>query len=163
MRRPGALHTCVDVRLAAVHSRQCCDFRYPGTLRLSVRFLKHRHHGSRVSRQCRVPAALFDTSDAGHGTDDRTPSGVSVKRVEAVLPAVMALFHKLVDTSRPFHLTLMNVAVADFQAARPSHDLAAFFPGHTGEAGRKRARLPQAGGIGASDSASRPRTRAYKL
>ena len=120
-------------------------------MRLSVRFRKHRHHGSRVSRQCRVPAALFDTADSGVGAGTVTPAGVSVKRVQAVLPAVMSLFHKLVDTSRPFHLTLMNVAVADFQATKPSHNLATYFPGQADGDGRKRAR-PRTSGAAASSS-----------
>ena len=48
-------------------------------------------------------------------------------RVQAAMPALMKLFHQLVDVSRPFHLTLLNVAVTAFQSSRPSHSLTSMF------------------------------------
>ncbi|GFR70972.1 DNA polymerase iota-like [Elysia marginata] len=78
------------------------DGRVPQTVRLSIRRVG-KHSNSRESRQTAVPSNAFTQFYVTGSTE------IAEKRM---LPVVLELFKKLVDLTRPFHLTLINVCFA---------------------------------------------------
>lgn len=87
------------------------DGRIPGSIRVTVRkYDSIQKHGHRTSRQCNIPASLF-SSGVSHNTNEP----VSPKSNEKLMTLIMQLFHKMVDISKPFHLTLLGLAFTKFQ------------------------------------------------
>lgn len=87
------------------------DGRIPGSIRVTVRkYDSTQKHSHRTSRQCNIPASLF-SSGACHNKNEP----VSPKSNEKLMTLIMQLFHKMVDISKPFHLTLVGLAFTKFQ------------------------------------------------
>lgn len=81
------------------------DGRIPVAMRLTVR--KHDFNksssGKRETRQCALPKHLLPSSKSG------------VYDHAKMLTLAMKLFHRTVDVSKPFHLTLLGVAFTKFE------------------------------------------------
>ncbi|XP_038073485.1 DNA polymerase iota-like isoform X2 [Patiria miniata] len=93
------------------------DGRQPHTLRLSVRKYSRVHKWTRESRQCGMPDGILHSLQSD---EDGTAS--------KLLDLCVGLFHKMVDTSQPFHLTLISVCFAKFQSqSRTTSDITKFF------------------------------------
>ena len=87
------------------------DGRIPGSIRVTVRkYDSTQKFSNRTSRQCNVPASLFSS---GACCNKNEP--VSPKTNEKLMTLIMQLFHKMVDISKPFHLTLLGLAFTKFQ------------------------------------------------
>jgi DNA polymerase iota len=87
------------------------DGRIPGSIRVTVRkYDIAQKHSHRTSRQCNIPASLFS-----NGTCHNKNEPVSPKSNEKLMTFIMQLFHKMVDISKPFHLTLLGLAFTKFQ------------------------------------------------
>ncbi|XP_063754370.1 LOW QUALITY PROTEIN: DNA polymerase iota [Eleginops maclovinus] len=87
------------------------DGRQPQTFRLTIRkYSATNKWFNRESRQSPIPNHIGQkiTSD---GSEDA---------VDLLLPLAMKLFHKMVDSSAPFHLTLLNVCFSNLQGAAVS-------------------------------------------
>jgi DNA polymerase iota len=99
------------------------DGRIPGSVRVTVRkydnTLKHSH---RVSRQCNITASIF-RNDASQNRNER----ISPKSKERLMALIMQLFHKMVDISKPFHLTLVGLAFTKFQECKTGKSSIASF------------------------------------
>nr|CAD7595283.1 unnamed protein product [Timema genevievae] len=81
------------------------DGRIPGAIRVTVRkYDNSSRYSHRESRQCNIPSSLFLPKV---GT---LPSNAHDK----LLTSIMKLFHKIIDISKPFHLTLLGVAFTKF-------------------------------------------------
>ncbi|XP_013417693.1 DNA polymerase iota-like [Lingula anatina] len=80
------------------------DGRLPGIIRLTLRKLdKEGQWSKRESRQCRVPSHVFALDN-------------SERKKDRLLQIAMELFHKIIDTKKPFHLTLLNLGFTKFDA-----------------------------------------------
>lgn len=88
------------------------DGRIPSTLKVCVRkFDTKKKFGSRESRQTPILPSLFASGVENVGENTRT----------ALMNQVMELFHKMVDTSMEFHLTLLSIGFTKF-IERASHE-----------------------------------------
>uniref|UniRef100_A0A1B6LND2 UmuC domain-containing protein n=1 Tax=Graphocephala atropunctata TaxID=36148 RepID=A0A1B6LND2_9HEMI len=81
------------------------DGRFPTTIRVAVRKYSSREEYSRQreSKQCSINPSIFRTSIAK----------------DHILEAALNLFKKLVDHTKPFHLTLIGLAFTKFQEELP--------------------------------------------
>ncbi|XP_062273232.1 DNA polymerase iota isoform X1 [Scomber scombrus] len=87
------------------------DGRQPQTFRLTVRkYSATNKWFSRESRQCPIPNHI----------GQKITSGSSDDAVAQLVPLAMKLFHKVVDTSAAFHLTLLNVCFSNLQTRGPA-------------------------------------------
>ncbi|NP_001122409.2 polymerase (DNA directed) iota isoform X1 [Nasonia vitripennis] len=114
----------VESRLSALLRRltelAAEDGRIPICLKLTVRKQDSINKpaaagsstGKRESRQCAIPSHLVPSSKGAKGTHlyDHTK----------ILALVMKLFHRVVDISKPFHLTLLGLAFTKFQEEKCS-------------------------------------------
>ncbi|XP_071402360.1 DNA polymerase iota [Centroberyx affinis] len=92
--------------LSSLVERMHKDGRQPQTFRLTIRrYSATNKWFSRESRQCPIPNHI----------GQKITSGSSDAPVQLVTLA-MKLFHKMVDGSAAFHLTLINVCFANLQA-----------------------------------------------
>ncbi|XP_033108429.1 DNA polymerase iota-like [Anneissia japonica] len=74
------------------------DGRVPHTLRVAIRKFSLPKQWTRENRQCALPESILQNANL----DDDTVT-------EKLLDVAMQLFIKLVDTSKPFHLTLISI------------------------------------------------------
>lgn len=81
------------------------DGRIPLTVRLTVRKYSSTQKWLRESRQGQIPTAVTDK--IAKGIFDLS---------DHLMEVLLVLFDKLVDVKKPFHLTLINVCLANFQA-----------------------------------------------
>jgi len=87
------------------------DGRIPGSVRVTVRkYDSTQKHSHRESRQCNIAASFFMNS-----TSHSRNEPISPKSNEKLMTLIMQLFHKMVDISKPFHLTLLGLAFTKFQ------------------------------------------------
>ncbi|XP_026178448.1 DNA polymerase iota [Mastacembelus armatus] len=91
--------------LSSLVERMQKDGRQPQTFRLTIRRFSATKWLSRESRQCPIPSH----------TGQKITSGSSQDAVGLLVPLAMKLFHKLVDSSATFHLTLINVCFSNLQ------------------------------------------------
>lgn len=88
------------------------DGRIPSTLRVCVRkFDTKKKFGNRESRQTPILPSLFASGVQNVGENTRA----------TLMNQVMELFHKMVDTSKEFHLTLLSIGFTKF-IERASHE-----------------------------------------
>ncbi|XP_032521168.1 DNA polymerase iota [Danaus plexippus] len=84
------------------------DGRIPVSLRVTLRKKDVKRLSShRESRQCQVSPSIFTINN---GTLTVTDSGR-----QKLMSIIMRLFNKLIDLSKPFHLTLVGLAFTKFQ------------------------------------------------
>lgn len=84
------------------------DGRIPVSLRVTLRKKDAKRLSShRESRQCQISPSIFTISNS---TLAVTPAGQ-----QKLLTIIMRLFNKLIDLSKPFHLTLVGLAFTKFQ------------------------------------------------
>ncbi|KAI3372612.1 hypothetical protein L3Q82_023091 [Scortum barcoo] len=92
--------------LSSLVERMHKDGRQPQTFRLTIRrYSATNKWFSRESRQCPVP----------NHTGQKIMSGSCDDAVAQLVPLAMKLFHKMVDSSATFHLTLINVCFSNLQ------------------------------------------------
>ncbi|XP_022107648.1 DNA polymerase iota-like isoform X2 [Acanthaster planci] len=104
------------------------DGRQPHTLRLSVRKYSKVHKWTRESRQCGMPDGIQ------HSLQSDEDAAVS-----KLLDLCVGLFHKMVDTSQPFHLTLISVCFAMFQSqTRSALNITKFFSPRSAKKGSEK-------------------------
>ncbi|XP_041756602.1 DNA polymerase iota [Coregonus clupeaformis] len=110
----------VEDLLSSLLDRMHKDGRQPLTLRLTIRrYSATNKWFSRESRQCPIPNHI----------GQKITSGNSDALAQLVTMA-MKLFHKMVDTSTAFHLTLLNMCFSNLQArcaAVSKGSIASFF------------------------------------
>ncbi|GLV39619.1 DNA polymerase iota [Carabus blaptoides fortunei] len=96
------------------------DGRIPRTLKMTVRkFDTLRQQSHREQRQCNISPTLFS---AAHNTVQ-----LAVGAEDKIMVSIMHLFHKLVNISRPFHVTLLGLAFTKFQERlHGKHSIASF-------------------------------------
>ncbi|KAK9975138.1 hypothetical protein ABG768_023195 [Culter alburnus] len=104
--------------LTSLTERMHKDGRQPHTFRLTIRrYTVTNRWFSRESRQCPIP----------NHTGLKIICGSS-EAVPQLLSLSEKLFHKMVDTREPFHLTLLNVCFSNLQAKSSSKSsIASFF------------------------------------
>uniref|UniRef100_A0A8C1IA56 Polymerase (DNA directed) iota n=1 Tax=Cyprinus carpio TaxID=7962 RepID=A0A8C1IA56_CYPCA len=104
--------------LTSLTERMHKDGRQPHTFRLTIRrYTVTNRWFSRESRQCPIP----------NHTGLKITCGSS-EAVPQLLALSVKLFHKMVDTREPFHLTLLNVCFSNLQAKSSSKSsIASFF------------------------------------
>ncbi|XP_054895218.1 DNA polymerase iota [Poeciliopsis prolifica] len=96
--------------LGSLVERMHKDGRQPQTFRLTIRrFSATNKWLSRESRQAPIPGAVGQKIISGNIED-----GVS-----QLVPLAVKLFHKMVDCSAAFHLTLINVCFSNLQSRAP--------------------------------------------
>lgn len=84
------------------------DGRIPVSLRVTLRKKDAKRLSShRESRQCQISPSIFTITN---GTLTVTDAGQ-----QKLLTIIMRLFNKLIDLSKPFHLTLVGLAFTKFQ------------------------------------------------
>ncbi|XP_038206524.1 DNA polymerase iota [Zerene cesonia] len=84
------------------------DGRIPVSLRVTLRKKDVKRLSShRESRQCQISPSIFTINS---GTVTVTEAGQ-----EKLMTVIMRLFNKLIDLSKPFHLTLVGLAFTKFQ------------------------------------------------
>ncbi|CAH0728105.1 unnamed protein product, partial [Brenthis ino] len=84
------------------------DGRIPVSLRVTLRKKDVKRLSShRESRQCQVSPSIFTINN---GTLTVTEAGQ-----QKLMTIIMRLFNKLIDLSKPFHLTLVGLAFTKFQ------------------------------------------------
>lgn len=84
------------------------DGRIPVSLRVTLRKKDVKRLSShRESRQCQVSPSIFTINN---GTLTVTEAGQ-----QKLMSIIMRLFNKLIDLSKPFHLTLVGLAFTKFQ------------------------------------------------
>ncbi|XP_028269213.1 DNA polymerase iota isoform X2 [Parambassis ranga] len=92
--------------LSSLVERMHKDGRQPQTFRLTIRrYSATNKWFSRESRQCPIP----------NHVGQKITSGSSDDAVIQLVPLAMKLFHKMVDSSAAFHLTLINVCFSNLQ------------------------------------------------
>lgn len=92
--------------LSSLVERMHKDGRQPHTFRLTIRRCSATNKWfSRESRQSPIP----------NHTGQKITSGSSDEAVAQLVPLAMKLFHKMVDSSAAFHLTLINVCFSNLQ------------------------------------------------
>lgn len=110
------------------------DGRQPSTFRLTIRrFLATNRYFSRESRQCPIPNHIGQKITTGtsykcltltlhiFSSISQTSIGVlcltgSCDALAQLVNIAMKLFHKMIDTNSPFHLTLINVCFSNLQS-----------------------------------------------
>ncbi|XP_012941207.1 DNA polymerase iota [Aplysia californica] len=93
------------------------DGRIPQTIRLTVRRVKNNYH--RESRQCPVQASIFKKCQK---------KGCLETACRSLMPILMNLFCKMVDASKHFHLTLINICFAKMgEASNCQGKISSFF------------------------------------
>lgn len=111
----------VESRLSALLRRltelAAEDGRIPICLKLTVRKQDSMNKpssstGKRESRQCAIPSHLVPSSKGA--------KGIHLYDHTKILALVMKLFHRVVDISKPFHLTLLGLAFTKFQEEKCS-------------------------------------------
>ncbi|XP_072167452.1 DNA polymerase iota-like [Diadema setosum] len=114
---PEAMETMTGL-LTNLIKRLKSDGRTPRTMRLTIRKFSP---GSwrRESRQTGLPLSLFSRQD----------DGVLMNRL---LDIALDLLRKLLDTSRPFHLTLINICFANLRSKVTKGTLDSFLGKKTG-------------------------------
>ncbi|CAG9789100.1 unnamed protein product [Diatraea saccharalis] len=84
------------------------DGRIPVSLRVTLRKKDAKRLSShRESRQCQISPSIFTINN---GTLTVTEAGQ-----QKLMSIIMRLFNKLIDLSKPFHLTLVGLAFTKFQ------------------------------------------------
>lgn len=84
------------------------DGRIPVSLRVTLRKKDAKRLSShRESRQCQISTSIFIITN---GTLSVTEAGQ-----QKLMAIIMRLFNKLIDLSKPFHLTLVGLAFTKFQ------------------------------------------------
>lgn len=108
----------IEELLTSLTERMHKDGRQPHTFRLTIRrYTVTNRWFSRESRQCPIP----------NHTGLKITCGNS-EAVPQLLSLSVKLFHKMVDTREPFHLTLLNVCFSNLQAKSSSKSsIASFF------------------------------------
>ncbi|XP_049959863.1 DNA polymerase iota isoform X2 [Schistocerca serialis cubense] len=95
------------------------DGRIPCAVKVTVRkydsVTKVSH---RESKQCNIPPSFFTTANCEQLSSDVT---------EKLTSSVMQLFHKMVNISKPFHLTLVGVGFTKFQERKTGKSSIASF------------------------------------
>ncbi|XP_063231159.1 DNA polymerase iota [Bacillus rossius redtenbacheri] len=82
------------------------DGRIPGAVRVTVRKYNSTNRQShRESRQCNISPSIFRPN----------VNGLTPGARQKLLMSIMKLFHKMVNISKPFHLTLLGIAFTKFQ------------------------------------------------
>lgn len=82
------------------------DGRVPKTLKLTVRkYEKTTRTSHRETKQCSVNSSLFSSKT------DQLPETNQTK----LMALIMHLFNKTVDTTKPFHITLLGLSCTKFQ------------------------------------------------
>ncbi|XP_076125675.1 DNA polymerase iota isoform X1 [Alosa pseudoharengus] len=96
----------VEELLTSLMERMQKDGRQPATFRLTIRrFSATNRYFSRESRQCPIPNHIGQKITTG-----------SCDALAQLLSMAMKLFQKMIDTSTPFHLTLINVCFSNLQS-----------------------------------------------
>ncbi|XP_034548987.1 DNA polymerase iota isoform X2 [Notolabrus celidotus] len=96
----------IEELLSSLLERMHKDGRQPQTFRLTIRkYTATNKWFSRESRQCPIPNHI----------GQKISSGCSDDAVVQLVPLAMKLFHKMVDSSAAFHLTLINVCFSNLQ------------------------------------------------
>jgi DNA polymerase iota len=99
------------------------DGRVPGSIRVTVRkYDSIQKHNHRESRQCNITATYFVMNSVAYKRDETSP-----KSNEKFMALIMQLFHKMVDVSKPFHLTLLGLAFTKFQECKTGKSSIASF------------------------------------
>ncbi|KAL0979635.1 hypothetical protein UPYG_G00187560 [Umbra pygmaea] len=109
----------VEDLLSTLLDRMHKDGRQPLTFRLTIR--RHPEANkwfSRESKQCPISKHIGQKITSGNGD-----------ALNQLVALAMKLFHKMVDTSKAFHLTLLNVCFSNLQAsaAVSKGSIASFF------------------------------------
>lgn len=95
------------------------DGRVPCAVKVTVRkydsVTKMSH---RESKQCNIPPSYFSAGNCEKLSSDIT---------EKLMGSVMQLFHKMVNISKPFHLTLVGVGFTKFQERKTGKSSIASF------------------------------------
>ncbi|XP_041642487.1 DNA polymerase iota isoform X2 [Cheilinus undulatus] len=112
--------------LSSLMERMHKDGRQPQTFRLTIRkYSATNKWFSRESRQCPIPNHI----------GQKISSGFSDEAVVLLVPLAMKLFHKMVESSASFHLTLINVCFSNLQvrgaAASRKGSITSFFMNST--------------------------------
>lgn len=89
------------------------DGRIPLVIKLTLRKKDDKNNFIRETKQCSIPSSLFSLS----GKTIQIKSGAQ----EKILFSVMRLFNRLVDISKPFHITLVGLAFTKFQECKTGH------------------------------------------
>lgn len=94
------------------------DGRIPSCVKLTVRKQDNTSKpgssmGKRESRQCTLPQHLVPSSSNG-------AKGIHLYNHTKILALIMKLFHRVVNVSKPFHLTLLGLAFTKFQEEKSS-------------------------------------------
>ncbi|XP_031426361.1 DNA polymerase iota isoform X2 [Clupea harengus] len=96
----------IEDLLISLMERMFKDGRQPSTFRLTIRrFLATNRYFSRESRQCPIPNHIGQKITTG-----------SCDALAQLVNIAMKLFHKMIDTNSPFHLTLINVCFSNLQS-----------------------------------------------
>lgn len=83
------------------------DGRVPSAVKVTVRkYDSDKKTSHRESKQCNISSSCFSPINIGQ---------LSPKSHEKLMANVMQLFSKMIDISKPFHLTLLGVAFTKFQ------------------------------------------------
>ncbi|KAM4746589.1 DNA polymerase iota [Anableps anableps] len=97
--------------LSSLVERMNKDGRQPQTFRLTIRrYSTTNKWFSRESRQCPIPGSVGQKIISGNTED----------AVSQLVPLAVKLFHKMVDCSTAFHLTLINVCFSNLQSRGPA-------------------------------------------
>lgn len=81
------------------------DGRLPRTLKLTVRkYDKSKERSNRETRQCNISPSLFNINK----------KNISEGSLTKIMTTIMHLFKKLVDTNKPYHLTLLGLSFTKF-------------------------------------------------
>lgn len=97
--------------LSSLVERMHKDGRQPQTFRLTIRkYSATNKWFSRESRQCPIPGSVGQKIISGH----------TEEAVSQLVPLAVKLFHKMVDCSTAFHLTLINVCFSNLQSRGPA-------------------------------------------
>ncbi|KAJ8017505.1 DNA polymerase iota [Holothuria leucospilota] len=113
---PEVMETMTNL-LEKLSERLQKDGRVPQTIRLTVRKFSSTQKWQRESRQTNIPN--YVTSQIRKGVYSFSDS---------LMEVLLGLFNKMVDTHKPFHLTLINICFANFQdKSSPAKSLDTYF------------------------------------
>lgn len=95
------------------------DGRIPRTIKVTLRkFDTARKTSHREQRQCNVSPSFFTVKNSIQ---------LSQSSEDKIMSVIMRLFHKLVDISKPFHISLLGLAFTKFQDRQSGkHSIASF-------------------------------------
>lgn len=94
------------------------DGRVPKTLKLTVRkFDKTTKTSHRETKQCSVNSSLFVFQNVTQLSDSSQTK---------LMALIMHLFNKIVDSTKPYHITLLGLSCTKFQEPLQSNSLANF-------------------------------------